>query len=382
MNQQNTTAVFTAPGQPVEFRRAPVPTPLPGGMIIKVGYAGVCGTDSHRLAGDIPAPPSPIAFGHEGVGTVAELGEGTTRDWAGNDLRVGDQVYWFPPSGCGRCYHCTVQLDPSICANAAWPPPADVPNPAAFQEFATLGPRVAVYRIPDATPMEAVIAMGCAMPTALGGHARAGKIEPGQTVVVQGAGPVGLASTMLAALSPARQVITIGGPASRLVAAERMGATTTISIDTTTPEARQAQVMELTQGRGADVVFEAAGHLSAFTEAVPILNHNGRYVIQGLYSGTGTVPLDPHLINNRSISIIGSLGSPPNSIYRTVQLASQYHDRFGLAELVSGTFPLEDLERAIHSMGSGESIKSLIDPSLVPSTTQYPAMTALSEKTS
>ncbi|MCG2621224.1 zinc-binding dehydrogenase [Arthrobacter sp. I2-34] len=364
MTLKNRSAVFTAPGRPVEFHESSLPAPPGGGMIVKVGLAGICGTDAHRLGGDLPAPAAPITFGHEGVGTVEELGAGTVRDWAGVELSVGDSVYWFPPSGCGRCYHCSVQLDPAICANATWPPEAGKPNAAAFQDYATLDSKVGVYRIPEGTPLEAVIAFGCAMPTALGGNMRAGMIEPGQTVVVQGAGPVGLASTMLAGLSQARQVITIGGPDNRLKAAETLGATTTLSIETTTPEERRETILELTGGHGADVVFEAAGHLSAFAEAIPLLNHNGRYVVQGLYSGSGTVPVDPHLLNNRSLSIIGSLGFKPNSIQRTVELAARYHDRFGLADLVTGKYPLTELERAIDSMRAGDTIKNVIDPSM------------------
>lgn len=364
MTLTNRSAVFTAAGQPVEFRESPVLAPPVGGMIVKVGFAGICGTDAHRLDGDVPTPKSPICFGHEGVGTVEELGAGTVRDWAGVELKAGDSVYWFPPSGCGRCYHCAVQLDPAICANANWPPAADRPNAAAFQDYATLDAKVGVYRIPEGTPLEAVIAFGCAMPTALGGNMRAGMIEPGQTVVVQGAGPVGLASTMLAGLSQARQVITIGGPDNRLKAAESLGATTTLSIETTTPEERLETILGLTGGRGADVVFEAAGHVSAFEEAIPMLNHNGRYVVQGLYSGSGTVPIDPHLLNNRSLSVIGSLGFKPNSIQRTVELAAQYHEQFALADLVTGKYPLTELECAIDGMRSGESIKNVIVPSL------------------
>lgn len=364
MTLNNRSAVFTAPGQAVEFRQSPLSAPPAGGMIVKVQFAGICGTDAHRLGGDLPPPSAPITFGHEGVGTIEELGAGVRRDWAGAKLSVGDKVYWFPPSGCGRCYHCSVQLDWAICANANWPPEAGTPNAAAFQDYATLDSKIGVYRIPEETPMEAVIAFGCAMPTALGGNLRAGLIEPGQTVVVQGAGPVGLASTMLAGLSQARQIITIGGPDNRLKAAQVLGATTTLSIETMTPEERRDTVLKLTGGRGADVVFEAAGHLSAFEEAIPLLNHNGRYVIQGLYSGSGTVPVDPHLLNNRSLRIIGSLGFKPNSIPQTVELATKYHEQFGLSDLVTGRYPLTELERAIDGMRSGESIKNVIIPSL------------------
>ncbi|MDT2008512.1 zinc-binding dehydrogenase [Rhodococcus opacus] len=125
---------------------------------------------------------------------------------------------------------------------------------------------------------EAVIALGCAMPTALAGVDRLGPVDPEHTVVVQGSGPVGLATTLLMAHSSARQIIVVGGPKDRLEAALKMGATHTISIDTTSPADRAEQIRVLTGGRGADVVLEAAGTIAAFPEGLDMLTYNGRYV--------------------------------------------------------------------------------------------------------
>jgi threonine dehydrogenase-like Zn-dependent dehydrogenase len=362
MVQVGRRAVFLEPGRPLEYPEFESPSPTPGEMIVRVSMAGVCGTDAHRLDGDLKAPAVPIAFGHEGIGVIEELGHCITTDWAGQPVALGDWVYWFPSTGCRRCYHCTVQHDISACEEVAWPPRADVPSAAAFQDYATLPPAVAVYRIPEGTPPEAVIAFGCAMPTALGGLARLGPIIAGQTVVVQGSGPVGLAATLLAARSPAQHVVVIGGPAHRLAAARRVGATMTMDLESTSADERLDTVRALTAGRGADVVVEAAGQLPAFAEGLDLLTHNSRYLILGLYSGKGTAQINPYRLNNLSARIIGSLGSQPGDVMRTIDLASRFCRDLGMAELVTHRFPLIETEAAIDSARTGLAIKAVVEP--------------------
>jgi 5-exo-hydroxycamphor dehydrogenase len=222
-----------------------------------------------------------------------------------------------------------------------------------------------VYRVPDGAEPEAVIAFGCAMPTALGGMARLGGVRPGQSVVVQGCGPVGLAATLLAGLTAARQVIVIGAPDKRLVAAARLGASTTIPLEQTTVEERRATILDLTDGRGADVVIEAAGRMNAFDEGMNLLADNGRYVVLGIYSGSGTVALDPVRLNNRSLSIIGSMGGTQLSDYRTtIHLAQRHGVRLGFAELITHRFGLTGLEDAIAVARDGEAIKAVVLPAL------------------
>lgn len=355
-------AVFMRPGRPMEYWHQDVPDPPPGGMLIRMEMAGVCGTDAHRLSGDLTYTGTPVIFGHEGIGRVEVLGDGVTCDISGETLRPEDLVYWNPITACHRCYSCTIAQDVTVCPHTAWPASALTPNAAAFQEFATLTTATEVYRIPDGVPPEAVIAFGCAMPTAIEGFGRLGGIGAGDIVVIQGSGPVGLASTMLAGLSPALHVIVIGAPDHRLRAAERIGATTAISIESTSPDERTAMIRELSGGRGADVVIEAAGVLPAFNEGIRLLARNGRYLILGLFSGAGTVELDPFRLNNLNLRLIGSFGVQPEARLRTIQLAQRYHAQLDLPGLVTQRFHLRDTESAIKSAGSGDAIKAIVTP--------------------
>lgn len=344
--------VFVGPSLPLECRHDEVADPEPGAVLVRTTIAGVCGTDAHRLDGDLPDPGQPVTFGHEGIGVIEALGEGVTADRDGTPVRRGDPVYWTPSGD-----------RPGVTSSVGWPPPAEVANPAAFQDFATLPPGNVFYRIPDDTDPEAVIAFGCAMPTALGGIDRLGGIAPGQTVVVQGCGPVGLASTLLAALSAARQVIVIGAPDARLRAAEVLGASTTIPLESTTSEERTQVIRELTEGRGAEVVIEAAGRLAAFDEGMRLLADSGRYLVLGLYSGHGTVELDPIRLNNRSLAIIGSMGPTKLSDYlTTIHLARRHGERLRFADLVTHRFELERTEEAIATARTGQAIKAVVVP--------------------
>jgi 5-exo-hydroxycamphor dehydrogenase len=354
------SVVFEAAGVPLDIRLIPVPAPGPGEIVLRVELAGVCGTDAHRLAGDLAAPDEPVCFGHEGVGIVVELGRDVVADRGGTPLQVGDRVYWSPPAPCGRCRSCVVDRHPVLCENLVWPVPADAANAAAYQEYALVGANSPLYRVPDGTSAESVIAFGCAMPTAIGGFERLGPVA-GAVVVVQGAGPVGLAAVVLARRGGAERIIVIGAPEPRLRAATRLGATDVIPLSAAHSD-RAETVRRLTDGRGADVVVEAAGHPSAFPEGFDLLAVNGRFLLMGLYSGDAVSPIDPVLINNRNLQVIGTLGSSSDSFREAVQIAVELGEQLGFADLVTARFPLERAEDAIRALGDGDTIKAVVAP--------------------
>jgi Zn-dependent alcohol dehydrogenase len=345
--------VFVGPDRPLEIWDRPVDDPRAGQVLARTLLAGVCGSDAHRLDGDIPSKGHPVTFGHEGVGVVEALGDGVTTDRAGRSVSVGDTIYWVPGS-----------VDESAGESLeTWPPHADLPSPATYQDYATIAARGIFYRVPDGADVESVIAFGCALPTALGGVRRLGGIQPGQSVVVQGCGPVGLACTLLAGLSAARQVLVIGDPDHRLGAARRLGATDTVALGSTTAEERLDHVRRVTDGRGADVVLECAGRPEAFGEAMDLLAPNGTLVVLGLFSGAGTVELDPYRLNNLSQRIVGTLGAFDQRDYLTaIELAVRFGEPLRFAELVTHRFPLERTADAIDSMRTGRAIKAVVTP--------------------
>ncbi len=357
-------AVLVGPNRPIEIWERSMPSPGPGEVLLRVEMGGVCGSDVHLWRGEMPLP-SPIVLGHEGIGIIDELGEGVTTDYASTPVKVGDRVYWAPILPCRHCYYCTIEKDYSQCENMTLFGDADQPTWASYTDFAWLPAGMPFFRIPDDTPSEAVIAFGCAMPTMLQGLERLSGISPNQTVVVQGCGPVGLAATILAKFSGAQQLIVIGAPERRLTLAQRFGATTTINLDeVTTEEERVRQVLDLTGGRGADVVIEAAGVLAAFSEGLNLIAKNGRYLIVGLWAGQGSVPVDPSYLNNNNLKIIGTVLAQPEHYYGAIQVARAHHREIPMSEAITHRFTIEESQKALEAVARLETVKAVITPNV------------------
>lgn len=354
-------AVFDMDSLALTIESAPPAVAEPGGLVARVTLAGVCGSDVHRIVGHVKDAAGRISFGHEAVGIIEELGEGLTTDWGGVPISVGDRIIWYAGSTpCGKCRGCRTTGE--ACDDRQWPLPSSVPNAAGYRDTASLSHLVPFFRIDGPVTDEELAAFGCALPTAISGQRRIGLIEAGQTVVVQGAGPVGIAAAMVASISPARNIIVIGAPAHRLGLAREFGATVTIDIEVTTPEERLARVRELTDGRGADVVIEAAGVPEAFPEGISLLARHGRYLLSGLYSGTREVAFNPVPITLKSARIIGNLGSRPEVGLQALQFVQANRERFPFAKIVTHRYPLDDVGEALKTMQVGAAMKVVVEP--------------------
>ncbi|GIF68511.1 zinc-binding alcohol dehydrogenase [Asanoa ishikariensis] len=357
-------AVLVKPGAPLEIWERPTPSASGREVIVSVEMSGVCGTDHHLQSGDITLP-NPMVLGHEAIGRIAELGPEVTTDSAGEPVAVGDLVYWQPAQPCYRCYYCTVVEDVSMCPNLVTfqlHQHADKPPVGTYAQYAWLPDRTAFFKVPADVPAEALIAFGCAMPTVLHALNRLGGIRYGQHVLVQGSGPVGLAATLLAHLAGASSVTVLGAPPNRLEMATKLGATTTIDVTRTDERSRAEAVKEITDGRGADVIIEAAGRVPAFTEGLPLVAPDGSYVIIGLWSAPGTSPVEPRYLNNHNIRVIGSAYTTPRHMYETLQVTRAVHRRYPLAEMVTHRFALDEAQAAIDAVGRGEPLKAVILP--------------------
>lgn len=337
--------------------------PEPGGALVRVVLGGVCGSDAHIVSGEAGEMPFPIILGHEGVGRIEKLGAGVTTDYAGTPIKPGDLAYWAPIALCHRCHSCTV-LDETPCDNSTFFEHAEKPNWGSYADYAWLPNGMAFYRLPDHAQPEAVAALGCALPTVLRGFDRCGPVGLGDTVVVQGAGPVGLAAVLVAGVSGASEVIAIDYSSSRLEVAKSLGATATISLKDTSAEERRRQIEDRLGRRGASVVVEAAGALPAFPEGVNLAGNHARYIVLGLWGAIGTQPISPRDLTIKNMHIGGATFPKPKHYYQALHLAVRLQDRFPLARLVSHRFAISDAVKALDVLKSGASIKPVIDPSL------------------
>jgi 5-exo-hydroxycamphor dehydrogenase len=345
----------------IETWEVPISDPEPGGALVRVLLGGVCGSDVHIASGEAGVMPFPIILGHEGVGRVERLG-GIETDYAGVPVKPGDLVYWSPIALCHRCYSCTV-LDETPCDNSRFFEHAEKPNWGSYADFAWLPSGLAFFKLPDGADPLAVASLGCALPTVLRGFDRCGPVRMGESVVVQGAGPVGLSAILVASLAGARDVIVIDAFDRRLDVARSLGATATISLNED-PETRRRKVYDITGAGGPSLVVEAAGALPAFPEGVDLTGPHGRYVILGLWGAIGTQPISPRDMTTKNLTIAGATFPKPKHYFEAMHLAARVQDRVPLAGLVSHRFAIADAERALSAVHNGEAIKAVIDPEL------------------
>jgi len=207
---------------------------------------------------------------------------------------------------------------------------------------------------------EAAAAAGCAFRTMVHAFDRLGRIDSRQTVVVQGSGPLGLFATVLASLAGAYRIIVIGGPTQRLNLAQQWGADDVLDISSTPdPEQRAAAVLDLTRGRGADIVIEAAGVPAAFTEGIGMLRTGGRFLVVGP-THDASVPLRPMVLIAKEPTIIGVRGASIADYYRSLMLMERHQDRFNWDDMITSTRPLDEVNDAMRSMKSWSEVKPAI----------------------
>ncbi|MBC2669525.1 zinc-binding dehydrogenase [Novosphingobium piscinae] len=346
----------------VEIWDVPVFDPEPGGALVRIVAGGVCGSDVHIMSGEAGTMPFPIILGHEGVGRIEKLGAGVTTDYAGVDVKPGDLVYWAPIALCHRCHSCTV-LDETPCDNSQFFEDAKKPNWGSYADFAWLPNGLAFFRLPDGASVDAVISLGCALPTVLRGFERCGSVRMGDTVVVQGAGPVGLSAILVAKLAGAREIIAVDMHDNRLAIARALGATATISLKDS-PGERRRQVYDRVAVNGPDIVVEAAGVLPAFPEGVDLAGNHGRYIILGLWGAIGTQPISPRDLTIKNLTIAGATFPKPKHYHQALHLAARMQADYPLAAIVSHRFGVSQARDALTATASGSVIKAVIDPDL------------------
>ena len=365
MSRTVLAAVMPAPHVPVEIREFAEPDLPPGGALLRTALSEVCGTDVHLWHGRLAGVPYPIIPGHVTTGTLDAV-RGTLTDVEGHPLREGDRVAFFDVHRtCGRCLACTVHRTPTRCPSRRVYGITDSAADGLFGGWAQkvyLEPGVVVARLPECVSFEAYIGGGCGLLTAVHIIERS-RLVLGDTVVVQGAGAVGMSAAALARKSGAGQVIVIGAPQSRLDLSLRMGADRTINIERTPPEERLEQVLALTGGIGADVVIEAAGSARAFEEGLRLARNGGTYVIAGHYTNTGDSTINAHEhINRKHLDIRGCWGSEVGHFLRALRALERYHHEIPWHLIGAQTFGLSQINEALACAGALTIPKALVDP--------------------
>jgi 5-exo-hydroxycamphor dehydrogenase len=259
-----------------------------------------------------------------------------------------------------------VTEDFTACTNGPfWSPANQAQVWASYTEVATLLPNNSFYLVNKKVPLDAFIALGCALPTMLQAIDNLGGIAWGSTVVIQGAGPVGLAAVMMSKLAGAEHIVCIEGYEARLRRAGKFGAT--LQVDMRKPElstaaARRSFINSAVGKRGVNLVIECSGNTSAFEEGMELLTRSGKYLLVGTWAGNTTVPISPFQVVQKALSLIGTTFASPKHYYRATKLVEANYQSFPLVECVTHRYELEDTEKALQVVAGGEAVKAVILP--------------------
>ncbi len=381
MTKDVLAATLVAPGR-LELRRYPYPERLePGAVLLRMLASGICGTDKHTFRGETEqyagtdhasSTPFPIIQGHENVGRVVAIGDGGATAFDGTNLQPGDRVVPAPNRACGRCHFCRHDFPYYFCRNlenygnslsSAEPPHLF----GGWAEYLYLLPGTPVFKVPEGLPTEvAVLTELFAVTHSLDlvrAAPRPGGFAPGDSVVIMGAGPVGLVHGAKAAMMDAGRVIAIDPYRRRVELTVELGATDTVVATAQDPTLVE-QVRELTDGRGADVVVDATGHPASFGPSLDLLRDGGTLIEVGAFVDLGPVPVNPAAILGRNLTIVGVAGEDARAYDRTLAMLDRHQGAVPFERAVTHRFTVDEAEVAIQTaLGADDAMKVVISPS-------------------
>ena len=336
------------------------PQPRDGEVLVGVAACGVCHTDLHIQDGSVPFP-LPCVLGHELSGTVVEVGPGVDR------LAVGDRVvgaFIMPCGSCGMCaagreemcerFFADNRLNGTLydgetrlyddAGDPVW-----MYSMGGLSELAVM-PERAAARLHDDLPLNDSAIFGCALLTAYGAARHVGALVPGETVVVLGAGGVGTSLVQMAVALGAERVIAVDLAADKLDFARAMGASDVV--DASAGSGVDA-VRELTDGRGADLVFEAVGHPTSFRQATEMAADGGRCVMVGIAPAGRTAEVEITRLVRRKLQVLGSFGGRPTSDL-PILMDMVADGRLRLDGAITRRFSLDETTTAYEMLERGE----------------------------
>ncbi|HHY33025.1 MAG TPA: alcohol dehydrogenase catalytic domain-containing protein [Firmicutes bacterium] len=338
-------AVYYGP-RDVRVENVSEPALEPGEALLKVMFCGVCGTDIKTYLRGHPMFEPPCILGHEPVGEIVEMRPGNDARGTGR-VSVGDVVAVAPYVPCDKCRLC-LKGRQEMCASKEGIAgafceyirlPGEVLAKGACKVPGGLSPRAACLAEPVACCLNAVDATS---------------FDPGDSVLINGAGPMGLLMLELCKIRGAGAIFVSEPSETRRREAARRGA---LVIDPRVEDVRN-RVNAETGGDGADAAFVCVGAAGALEDAVASVRPGGRVNLFGGFPGGSEVPLDPNAIHYREVMLLGSFGFAPRHFHMAIRLLAS--GRLDVSGLLSQEFSLDDVGLALDTGASGETLKVLL----------------------
>jgi alcohol dehydrogenase len=316
----------------------------PTDIVVRIDSSTICGTDLHILKGDVPEVKPGTILGHEAVGTVVEKGAGVST------LELGDRVLVSCITSCGRCRFCKERRYGLCTGGGGWIFGHLIDGLQA--EYARVPfADTSVYKVPESLSDEQVLFLADILPTAFEVGVLAGRVEPGDTVAVVGAGPIGLAAMLTAQLYSPAHIVAIDLDDSRLAKAHDFGAD--VTIDNGNGSAVET-VMSLTDGLGADVAIEAVGVPETFELCTDLIRPGGRVANVGVHGHPATLHLETLWIRDISITtgLVDTFTTP-----QLMKLIAQ--GRLDPTPFATHRFPLDETMSAYDTFGDAAATHAL-----------------------
>jgi len=346
----------------VALREYDLPTPDDGDILTQIVRANVCGSELHIWRGEHPHIDDGV-LGHEALCRVVETG-GDVRDSTGTLLTEGDLVVPAYFATCGECARCG-RGTRQYCENAYeyWSRgPDEWPHfHGTFGSHYYVHGDQYVYKVPDAVGERAAAAANCALSQVLHGlDAIDATLD--ETVVVQGAGGLGLSATAVATERGA-ETIVIDGVEARLERAQAFGADHTIDLNEhDTVESRRERVLDLTDGLGADAAVEVTGVPAAIDEGLGLLGNSGRYLVMGNIIPGKEATIDPGRAVRKSIDVTTTMRYAPWYLRTALDFLSNYGDRYPFGTLIDAEYPLTDVQAALQDSADRTVTRAALVP--------------------
>lgn len=359
-------AVMREPGKELTIETVELGPLKPGDVLVKIGASSICHTDLEVLEGQLKYP-LPMILGHEAAGTVAEVGANVT------DMAAGDIValHWNPH--CGHCYYCDHD-QPILCEpytkNRAIGRHYDgdyrhqlngedvhmLMYLGGFAEYAIV-PRQSAVKMPDEMPLDRACLLGCGVMTGFGAASNVARTAWGDTAAVIGCGAIGLSAIQGARMNGAQKIIAIDLDDTKLEIARAVGATDVINAKNADAV---AGVKALSDGRGADAVYECAGSERAFQDSVKMCRPGGQVVWLGKVNVDQDVAFKwGTLMGERNIVRSSYGGARPEQDFPA--LADAYMDgRLKLDEMITARISLDQINDGFDLLRRGEAIRTVI----------------------
>ncbi|WP_326719035.1 MULTISPECIES: zinc-dependent alcohol dehydrogenase family protein [unclassified Streptomyces] len=301
-----------------------------GDAIVRVDAVTICGTDLHILKGDVPEVPSGTVLGHEAVGEIVEVGSDV------RTVRPGDRVLVSCITACGRCRFCREGSYGQCRGGGGWIL-GHLINGTQAQYVRVPYADLSVYPLPGAVDSKDAVLLADIFPTAYEVGVLNGRVQPGDTVAVVGAGPVGLAAIATARLFSPDRIIAVDLAPARLDAAKHLGADAVVGAG----EEPERLVADLTDGLGADVVIEAVGVPETFEMCTRMVRPGGHVANVGVHGKPATLHLEDLWIKNVTITtgLVDTYSTP-------TLLRMMAAGRLPASSMVTHTFPLDAMEEA------------------------------------